>query len=374
MTTQNRSPSLSEDGGDAAFAVGRLAEAARRSPVVAAWQLRETAHVAAVLASRNFGPSRAEDLFAIVAGAPRARVLAAEQTLLALAFWRHALRRWFVSELPSPWAAQQGEPPDDEDEDDAWPAVTGSGTEPVAAAIGAICKGPSASFAAMLRRAVAVWQKDRGTGDIELALPLAFRARTGVLLPAVALAMPAVRRRHEDSTASTARCAARLAIEADAAYSRLIGLERASETWRDRLPRQRVHSRLPDVLRLLARSPMLTATGVAAALDITPRAAAGHLNDLEALQIVREITGRPRWRLFCATDLPLQTWERKGSQQKVAGGVAEFADPARSQPNPQIVQKQRPAVDLGEIDRMLGDVYREVDRATARIGAMLDKR
>lgn len=35
---------------------------------------------------------------------------------------------------------------------------------------------------------------------------------------------------------------------------------------------------------------------------------------------------------------------------------------------------RKPAVDLGEIDRMLADVYREVDRATARVSALLGER
>ena len=363
MANRTSSSSLVDDLSDAAFAVGRLAEAVGRSPVGQAWQFRETAHVAAALASRRFGPSRAEDLFAIVAGAPRARVLAPEQTLIALGFWRQALRQWFASELPSPWATSD-EPMEDED---LWPAPSATGS--AATAINGICSGPSASFAAMLRRAIATSHRDRITGNLELAIPLAFRSRTGALLPAVALAMPAVRRRHEESDAATARCAARLAIETEAAHARLIGLERAWGAWTDRLPHQRLHSRLADVLRLLARAPMLTAPGVAATLGITQRAAAGHLNELEALKIVREITGRPRWRLFCAADLPLQTWTRTGPPGKVAGGSSEI-EPVFQ---PKVGAAHRPPVDLGEIDRMLGDVYREVDRASARVGALLDQ-
>jgi len=57
-------------------------------------------------------------------------------------------------------------------------------------------------------------------------------------------------------------------------------------------------SRLPDGLETVLRTPIVTARGLAKALDVTPQAALSLLRQLLDAGIVREATGRTSWRAF----------------------------------------------------------------------------
>ena len=57
-------------------------------------------------------------------------------------------------------------------------------------------------------------------------------------------------------------------------------------------------SRLPNALDAVLRAPIVTASSLAGALDVTPQAALGLLGQLMAAGIVREATGRASWRAF----------------------------------------------------------------------------
>jgi HTH DNA binding domain len=57
-------------------------------------------------------------------------------------------------------------------------------------------------------------------------------------------------------------------------------------------------SRLPDALDAMLRAPVVTAELLAKALQVTPRAALGLLQQLMAAGFVQEATGRASWRVF----------------------------------------------------------------------------
>jgi hypothetical protein len=52
------------------------------------------------------------------------------------------------------------------------------------------------------------------------------------------------------------------------------------------------HSRLPEVLEALLRTPMLAPKALAARLRVAPQIATGLLRDLQAKGVVREVTGQ----------------------------------------------------------------------------------
>jgi Fic family protein len=57
-------------------------------------------------------------------------------------------------------------------------------------------------------------------------------------------------------------------------------------------------SRLPEALDALLRAPVLTAKVLAARLKIAPQTASALLRELQAKGLVREVTGRGRFRAF----------------------------------------------------------------------------
>ena len=57
-------------------------------------------------------------------------------------------------------------------------------------------------------------------------------------------------------------------------------------------------SYLPAALDVVLRTPVVTADSLAKALQVTPRAALGLLQQLMAAGVVREATGRASWRAF----------------------------------------------------------------------------
>ena len=365
----SRDNSATETLCEAAFALGRLAEAVRRSPLQIAWRLRETAHVAATLTTRRFGPARADELFALVAGAPMQRAFAGEEVLTAVAFWRHGLKRWFATPLPSPWTAGDSDEGDDEAllpsvPEDAELARTDV-ADPVTAAVAAMTE--ALSLPAILDRAVAYGKRDAGIGALELAFPLALQPVTSTVLPALALSTVRPRQGH---SADVVRCARRIALEADAAHGRLRILEQAWRGWQARLPSVRTDSRLLDVISFLAYTPLLTAPRVASTLGLTRKAAVHHLNTLQSAGILREVTGRARWRLFCASNLPLTAWSHNGAS--LGPKHAKEGEAALSVPLEAANVTPPAPLDLGAVDRMLDYAYGAIDRATERVRSMLE--
>jgi DNA binding protein with HTH domain len=75
-------------------------------------------------------------------------------------------------------------------------------------------------------------------------------------------------------------------------------LETAAAKGRDVLAPADRRSRLPDALDALLRAPVLTPTALAARLKIVPQTATALLRELAAQGMVREVTGRGRFRAY----------------------------------------------------------------------------
>ncbi len=351
----------------AALALGRLAEAVRRSPMAPAFHLRETAAVAAEMAARRLGPTRAQDLFAIVAGAPGAHAEAGDELHAALWFWRQGLRTWYMQPLPAPWGGTEPDDYGDSERARDWQADDGAALHPeITAALVRI--GPLPPHAGLVARLQAIYRattRERAVGASDIARVIALRPVTGAVLPCLASIVPTTK------TAMAfepwlAQTAVRMTRAAEASYARLRALEAAWRRWQSRVEPHRTSSQLPVVLALLAHSPLLTPSAVAASCGVSSRTGLRHLQALEAVGVVREVTGRARWRLYAAADLGLAPWNPRRRRLYVeppphgheAGFKATPADPL-------------PRVDFDSIDRMLHDAYHAVDRAMQRVETRL---
>lgn len=364
----------SEPIAEAAFAIGRLSEAARRSPVAPAWRLREAATVAAEMAGRRLGPTRVQELFALVAGARGAYTEADEALHAALWFWRQGLRAWYGRTLPIPWGSGgerlEGERDGDEggwgDAERAtdWRDVGAAALHPeVAAALDRIGPLPaSAGLVEQLRAVYLARSSDTGIGAFEVALPLVLRPVAGMVLPALATAAP-TRRTAYEFDAWLARCAGRIEGAADASYGRLLALEGAWRRWHERVGTRRTSSELPAVLTLLAHTPLLTPSGVAASLGVVSKTGLRHLRALEDAGVVRELTGRARWRMFAAADIGLQPWAPRRIRRTEPLPINTEYEATAVEP--------LPPINFDEIDAMLRDAYRALDSAMRRVEARL---
>ena len=75
-------------------------------------------------------------------------------------------------------------------------------------------------------------------------------------------------------------------------------LETAAEQGRGLLARSDRRSRLSDTLDALVRAPVLTPKALAAQLRIVPQTATALLRTLQAVGVIREVTGRGSFRAF----------------------------------------------------------------------------
>jgi Fic family protein len=75
-------------------------------------------------------------------------------------------------------------------------------------------------------------------------------------------------------------------------------LDAAAEKGRELAARTDKRSRLPGAIEALLRYPALTPTALAAELRIAPQTATALLRELQAKRLVREVTGRGRFRAF----------------------------------------------------------------------------
>lgn len=89
-----------------------------------------------------------------------------------------------------------------------------------------------------------------------------------------------------------------LAEEAEATLDLLRDLERGWIAARGALGARRRHSRAPAAVDLLAAAPLLSATTLARALDLSVKSALALLEDLLRREIAVEVTGRSARRLF----------------------------------------------------------------------------
>jgi hypothetical protein len=75
-------------------------------------------------------------------------------------------------------------------------------------------------------------------------------------------------------------------------------LDAAAEKGRALTARADKRSRLPGAIEALLRYPALTPTALAAELRVAPQTATALLRELQARRLVREVTGRGRFRAF----------------------------------------------------------------------------
>ncbi|MBY0332202.1 MAG: hypothetical protein K2X49_16210, partial [Acetobacteraceae bacterium] len=94
-----------------------------------------------------------------------------------------------------------------------------------------------------------------------------------------------------------------LAEEAEATLDLLRDLERGWIAARGAIGVRRRHSRAPAAVDLLAAAPLLSATTLARALDLSVKSALALLEDLRRRDVVVEVTGRSARRLFGLRDL-----------------------------------------------------------------------
>ncbi|ACJ01096.1 hypothetical protein [Rhodospirillum centenum] len=177
--------------------------------------------------------------------------------------------------------------------------------------------------------------------------------------------------------------------EAGQALGLLLDLERCWHAARSTAEaHSRSHSRLPQVVDLLALAPAVNPEGVARALSggrdprrsppagpastpplpsCSPRGAGKMLDKLEALGLVVELSGRGTHKLYALTDLaPLR-------QQSARPLTAKTATKGRAG-GPADLSWSRARLDLSGLDtRGLDDAAAEVDAVLRRLAARLDK-
>jgi hypothetical protein len=78
----------------------------------------------------------------------------------------------------------------------------------------------------------------------------------------------------------------------------LAWLDAAAEKGRALAARADKRSRLPGAIEALLRNPALTPNALAAELRIAPQTATALLRELQARRLIREVTGRRRFRAF----------------------------------------------------------------------------
>ncbi|MFC7335015.1 hypothetical protein [Rhodocista pekingensis] len=190
-----------------------------------------------------------------------------------------------------------------------------------------------------------------------------------------------------------------LRAEAGQALGLLLDLERCWRAARGTAEaHSRSHSRLPQVVDLLALAPSVNPEGVARALSggrdprrlspaepagtaplpsCSPRGAGKMLEKLEALGLVVELSGRGTHKLYALTDLaplrlqsarPLTGRRSQGRTHAARAGTKDKAgDPAD-------LSWGRARLDLSGLDtRGLDDAAAEVDAVLRRLAARLDK-
>lgn len=123
--------------------------------------------------------------------------------------------------------------------------------------------------------------------------------------------------------------------------------DRGLQALRDSGIRRRSSSRLPALLDLALAEPMLTADRVASRLRVSPGGAAMLLQQAVAAGLLRETTGRRRYRLYCLT-LPGQPGRTEKPQFEPRG----TADVPSLPPRPQSLEHAAFQAVLDEAERI----------------------
>jgi len=93
------------------------------------------------------------------------------------------------------------------------------------------------------------------------------------------------------------------------AISRVKRLQDLQLEWRTKLQQARVSGLTLGIMDKLFERPITSAVDVVSQFNVTHRAAMQALQRLEKINILREISGRQRNRLFLATDIIQSTGE-----------------------------------------------------------------
>jgi len=173
-------------------------------------------------------------------------------------------------------------------------------------------------------------------GDLALESPLRMGAVTGWALPSVVLALPPSDQEDWRSAFFNG-----LAGAAETGLQRLEYLERDFARWQSLLPDARSDSRLGDAVVLLGTLHALSPRYVSDALGLTRQASARLLKRLEGLGIVRKATKRQRWIIYLAANASRDT---------------DVPEDTKADSVPDVI-------DTSQIDRVLDDAYRALDRS-----------
>jgi hypothetical protein len=146
-----------------------------------------------------------------------------------------------------------------------------------------------------------------------------------------------------------------LADEADDALDLLFALERAWRVARRAVAGRRRHSRAAAAIDIMAAAPLVSATSLAAGLDMAVKNAAALLDAFCAAGIAVEVTHRAKRRLFGLTGLaPLRDAVRPPRRPEPGRGRGrprlDQPDDTRDSPVPAL-----PSVPLSPLDRRAFD-------------------
>lgn len=176
---------------------------------------------------------------------------------------------------------------------------------------------------------------DMPPGDLALEAPLRFGSITGWSLPSVVLALPP-----SEDEAWQEGFLANLSQACHDGLERLVGLERDFRRWQSLLPDTRSDSRLGEAVVLLGTLHALSPKYVGDSLGLTRQASARLLRKLEGLGIIRKVAKRQRWLVYLA--------ENASADDRV----------------PEITNRlDEPVIDTANIDKVLEDAYRALDKS-----------
>jgi hypothetical protein len=169
-----------------------------------------------------------------------------------------------------------------------------------------------------------------------------------------------------------------LADEADDTLDLLLDLERGwSAARRAVAGRHRRHARTPAAVDLLAAVPLLSATTLAGALDISIKSALEILDGLLRAGVAVEVTGRAARRLFglrglaplaAAVAPPRRPEPGRGRGRPRRAPPAEAAEPPPPLAPPGPVERR--AFDYGDLDAAMAAVEEAVRRARRNLDAL----
>jgi hypothetical protein len=141
--------------------------------------------------------------------------------------------------------------------------------------------------------------KERNPDGIFLAACLWHEKNARAPIPLPFWSAPAQRHHRLGLQFGLAWMAEFLECVAAAAIIGLHELNRLQETEKKgRMLGSTARSRLPHAVDAVLRAHIVTASGLAEAIRVTPQAALGLLRQLTAAGMVREVTGRASWRAY----------------------------------------------------------------------------